>query len=104
MDTKKDNKNLWVAWREINGKIYNLLLLHSAPDVVAELRNHVDWDTAESGSDVIMILEMLQDITHNFKESKQGVMALVECHVDMTCTHQKASETLALLEVVCDIL
>ena len=37
METKKDNKKLRVAWREINGKIYNLLLLHSAPDVVVEL-------------------------------------------------------------------
>ena len=37
---------------------------------------------------------MLRYITHNLKERKQGVMALVEFHVDMTCTHQKASETL----------
>ena len=59
METKKDNKKLQVAWREINGKIYNLLLLHSAPDVVVELQNHDDWDTAESRSDVIMLLEML---------------------------------------------
>ena len=28
------------------------------------------------------------------KERKQWVMALVECHVDMMCTHQKASDTL----------
>ena len=94
METNKDNKKLRVAWREINGKIYNLLLLHSAPDVIVKLGNHVDWDTAESGSNAIMLLDMLRDITHNLKEIKQGVMAPVERHVDMTYTHQKASETL----------
>ena len=59
MDNKKDKKKLWVTWREINGKIYNLLLLHSASDVVFELQKHVNWDTAESRSAVIMFLEML---------------------------------------------
>ena len=72
MDTNQENKNLRVSLREINGKIYNLLLLHSAPDVVVELRNHVDWDTAESVSAAIMLLDMLRDITHNLKENKQG--------------------------------
>ena len=90
METNKDKKKLRVAWRDINGKIYNLLLLQSAPDVVVGMKNHVDWDTVESGSDAIMLLEMLRDITHNLKESKQGVMALVECHIDMTWTHKKA--------------
>ena len=94
MEAKKDNKKLWVAWKEINGKIYNLLLLHSAPDVVIELQSNANWDAAEAASDVIMLLEMLRNITHNLKESKQGVMVLVECHVDMTCTHQKLDEPL----------
>ena len=51
---------------------------------MVELLSHEDWDAAESGSDAIILLEMLRDITHNLKESKQGPMALVEYHVDTT--------------------
>ena len=36
---------------------------------------------------------MIRDITHNMKESKQGVMAIVECVVKMNTTAQNSSET-----------
>ena len=35
---------------------------------------------------------MLRDITHNMKESKQGVMAIVECAAEINTTAQKSSE------------
>ena len=36
---------------------------------------------------------MIRKITHNMKESKQGVMVIVECAVKMKKTAQKSSET-----------
>ena len=36
---------------------------------------------------------MIRNITHNMKDSKQGVVAIVECAVEMNTTAQKSSET-----------
>ena len=36
---------------------------------------------------------MIRDITHNMKEVKQGVMAIVECAVKINTTAHKSSET-----------
>ena len=36
---------------------------------------------------------MIRDSTHNMKESEQGVMAIMECAVEMNTTSQKSSET-----------
>ena len=37
---------------------------------------------------------MIRDITHNIKERNQGVMAIVECAVEMNTTAQRSSETI----------
>ena len=36
---------------------------------------------------------MIHDITHNMRESKKGVIAIIECAVEMNTTNQKSSET-----------
>ena len=36
--------------------------------------------------DCIVLLVMIRDLTHNMKETKQGTMALVECHADLYTT------------------
>ena len=35
---------------------------------------------------------MIRDITHNTKETKQGTMALVQCHIELMTTAQKPGE------------
>ena len=42
---------------------------------------------------MVTLLRMICDITHKIQESKQGVMAIVECEVEMNTTAQKPSET-----------
>ena len=42
---------------------------------------------------MVTLLFMIRDITHNMRESKQGVMAIVECAVEINTTTQKYSET-----------
>ena len=42
---------------------------------------------------VVTLLIMICDTTHNIRESKQGVMAIVECAAEMNTTAQKSSET-----------
>ena len=42
---------------------------------------------------MVTLLLMIHDITHNMRESNQGVMAIVECAVEMNTTAEKSSET-----------
>ena len=43
---------------------------------------------------MVTLLLMIFYITHNIKESKQGIMSIVECAVEMNITAQKSSETI----------
>ena len=42
---------------------------------------------------MVTLLIMIRNIMHNMRESKQGVMDIVECAFEMNTTAQKYSET-----------
>ena len=42
---------------------------------------------------MVTLLLMIRNITHNMMESKQGVLAIIECAVKMNTTAQKSLET-----------
>ena len=42
---------------------------------------------------MVTLLLMIRNTAHNMRESKQGVMSIVECAVEMNTTAQKPSET-----------
>ena len=70
-----------------------MFLQHCPTDVEAEIKNKSTCTTGQDEQNVVNLLLMLCDITHNMREIKQGVMAIVECVVEMDTTTQKSSET-----------
>ena len=65
---------------ENSARVYNLVLGHCPPELRAEMQNHSSWTSSATAQDCIVLLVMIRDLTHNTKETKQGTMALVECH------------------------
>ena len=70
-----------------------MVLQHFRPDVKTELKNQLTWTVRQDEQSVVTLLRMIRDITNNMWESKQGVMAIVECAVEMNTTAQNPSET-----------
>ena len=81
------------VWIENRARTYNLVLQHSPPDVKAELKNQLTWTVGQDEHNMVTLLRMIRNITHNMKESKQSGMAIMECAVEMNTTAQKSSET-----------
>ena len=79
------------AWIDNRARTYNLVLQHCPPDIEAELRNQSTWTSGKDEQNVVTLLLMIHYITHNMRESKQGVMAIVECAVEMNTTAHKSS-------------
>ena len=42
---------------------------------------------------MVTLMIMIQNTAHNMRKSKQGVMSIVECAVEMNTIAQKSSET-----------
>ena len=81
------------AWIENRARTYNLVLQHCPPDVEVELNNQSTWTVGKDDQNVFTLLRMICNIKHNMRESKQNVMAIVECAVEMNTTTHKSSET-----------
>ena len=82
------------AWTENCARIYNLVLHHCPPELEAQLQNHSSWGAGQSAQDLIALLLMIRDVTHNTKELKEETMALVECVVKLFTTTHKQSESI----------
>ena len=74
---KKYNKEQ-DAWIEKRAQTYNLVLQHCPPDVKVDLKNQLTWTLGQVEQNVVTLLHMIRDITHNMKDSKQVVMAIVD--------------------------
>ena len=74
------------AWIKNISRTYNLVLQHFPPDVKAELKNQSTWTVGQDKQNVVTLLLMIRNITHNMRDSKKGVMAIVECTVKMNTT------------------
>ena len=66
------------AWKENRAKCYYLVLSHCPKELEQELRNSTKWAATEADQDVVSLLKMIRDITHNKKERKESVMTTVE--------------------------
>ena len=80
------------AWEENRAKCYYLVLSHCPKELETELRNSSKWAAAEEEQDVIALLLMVRDITHNKKERKESVMTIVESDVELYTTVQEKRE------------
>ena len=72
-----------VAWKEKKAKCYYLVLLHCPRALEHQLKNSSKWDKMEGNKDVVALLKMIRDITHNKKERKESVMTIVESDVEL---------------------
>ena len=70
-----------------------MVLQHCPPDVEADLKNLSTWNVGKDEQNVVTFLLMIRDIAHNMRESKQVVMSIVECTVEMNTNPQNTSET-----------
>ena len=82
------------AWEENRAKCYYLVLSHCPKELETELRNSSKWTAAEEEQDVIALLLMVRDITHNKKERKESVMTIVESDVELYTTVQEKDQDL----------
>ena len=90
MVVQKKYKKDQDTWIENRARTYNLVLQHCLPDVKAELKNQSTWTAGKDDQNVVTLLIMIRDITYNTRDSKQGVMAIIEYADEMNTTAQKS--------------
>ena len=71
-------------WEENRPRIYNLFLQHCPPKLETRLTSQEKWDQVRANRDVVGLLKMIRDITHNHNESKPGLMAIIECDLELS--------------------
>ena len=81
--------------RNDNGaKCYYLFLSHCPNELETEIRNSSMWTAHEEDQDVISLLLMVRDITHNKKERKESVVTFVKSNVELFKTVQEQDQDL----------
>ena len=93
VDRKIYNEQI-MAWKENKAKCYYLVLSHCPRALEHQLKNSTKWDETESNQDVVALLKMIRDITHNKKERKESVMTIVESDLELYTIAQDPGETL----------
>jgi hypothetical protein len=83
-----------MAWKENKAKCYYLVLFHCPKELEQELRNSTRWSETEDDQDVVALLEMIRDVTHNKKERKESVMTIVESDVELFTIVQESGQSL----------
>ena len=83
-----------LAWKENKAKCYYLVLSHCPRALEHQLKNSTKWDETEGNQDVVALLQMIRDITHNKKERKESVMTIVESDVELFAIFQSPGESL----------
>ena len=82
------------AWKENKAKCYYLVLSHCPKELEQELRNSSKWGATEDDQDVVALLKMIRDITHNKKERRESVMTVVESDVELFTIVQETGQSL----------
>ena len=71
-----------------------MVLSHCPKELEQELRNSTKWAGTECDQDVVALLLMIRDITHNKKERKESVMTTVESDVELFTIVQEQGQDL----------
>ena len=79
-------------WDDNQPRAYNLVLQHCPPELETRLTTQPKWDTVWMNRDVVSLLEMIRDITHNHDETKLGLMALIEFDMELYLVYQSPTE------------
>ena len=79
---KSYNKQV-LAWEENKAKCNYLVLSHCPRALEHQLKNSSKWEETENNQDVVALLKMVRDITHNKKERNESVMTVVESNIEL---------------------
>ena len=71
-----------------------MVLSHCPRALEHQLKNSSKWEETESNQDVVDLLKMIRNITHNKKATKKSVMTIVESDVKLFTIHIGSGETL----------
>ena len=71
-----------------------MVLSHCPKELEQELRNSTKWAGTEADQDVVALLLMIRDITHNKQERKESVMTTVESDVELFTIVQEPGQDL----------
>ena len=75
-------------WDENRPRTYNLVLQHCPPELETRLTSQANWDQVQANLNVVGLLEMIRDIAHNHNGSKPGLMAIIECDLELSLRFQ----------------
>ena len=64
-------------WDENQPRAHNLILQYCPPELEIRLISQANWDQVRMDRDVLGLLKMIRDITHNHGKSKLDVMAII---------------------------
>ena len=83
-----------LAWKENKAECYYLVFVPLPRALEHQLKNSSKWEETESNQDVVDLLKMIRNITHNKKATKKSVMTIVESDVKLFTIHIGSGETL----------
>ena len=80
-------------WDENQPRAYNLVLQHCPPELETRLTSQAKWEQVRADRDVVSLLKMIRDIAHNHDENKPGLMAIIECDLELSLGFQDKTQT-----------
>ena len=86
-NSKKDK------WEENRPRAYNLVLQHCPPELETRLTSQARWEKVRADGNVVSLLKMIRDIAHNHDENKPGLMAIIECDLELSLRFQDKTQT-----------
>ena len=57
------------------------------------LTSQAKWEKVRADRDVVSLLKMIRDIAHNHDENKPGLMAIIECDLELSLGFQDKTQT-----------
>ena len=79
-------------WDENQPRAYNLVLQHCPAELKTRLTSQANWDQVWVDRDVVGLLKIIRDIAHNHDESNFGLMAIIECDMELHLWFQGKTE------------
>ena len=82
------------AWTENKGKCYYLILQHCPPELKTELKNLARWKPATAYTDLVALLLIIWDVTHNTKKRAQSTIGLDKSNMALLTNPMESKDTL----------
>ena len=88
----------WLAvkynWEENGQRVYSLILHHCHPTLELKISEHTGWILVRDSGDMVGLLKLIRNITHNQDETKHADMSVVECDLELMLGFQEKYQSL----------